>query len=249
MSSSLSEVKTIIIYSDGACSGNPGPGGWGTVIGLPNQTVVELGGGNAGTTNNQMELQGLIEGLDFVKKMASEEVRYYTDSSYVLNGVTKWMKGWAFRGWKNAEGKEIANKEYWIRLHSLLTFFPDKKIKWSYVRGHTGVAGNERCDEIAVGFSQGGYVDLYEGPAVSYSFNIYETPVTEPIPDSNFKKKSDSKEVAYYLSLKNGVLERHKTWPECEQRVKGAPGVKFKKVKTQSEEEQVLKVWGYASKK
>jgi ribonuclease HI len=243
-------VKTIVIYSDGACSGNPGPGGWGTIVGLPDQTVVELGGARPGTTNNQMELQGLIAGLDFIKSLPCEEVRYYTDSSYVLNGVTKWIKGWASRGWKNAEGKEVANKSQWQQLQALLIHFPNKKIKWFYVRGHTGVQGNERCDEIAVGFSQGGYVDLFKGDSKKYSFDIFEAPMTETIPDSNFKKKdSSSSEVAYYLSLKNGVLERHKTWPECEQRVKGQPNVKFKKVKSQKEEDEVLKGWGYANKR
>lgn len=242
-------MKTIVIYSDGACSGNPGPGGWGTIVGLPDKNVIELGGGLSRTTNNQMELQGLIEGLKLVKDMSCDEVRYYTDSSYVLNGVMRWIKGWASRGWKNSEGKDVANKEYWQKLQALLIHFPDKKIKWNYVRGHTGVYGNERCDEIAVAFSQNTFVDLFQGSNSSYGFDIFEVPTTEPIPDNNFKKKDASTGVAYYLSLKNGVLERHKTWPECEQRVKGQPNVKFKKVKNQAEEDVVLKGWGYAGKK
>ncbi len=241
-------MKTIVIYSDGACSGNPGPGGWGTVIGLPEQKVVELGGGKSATTNNQMELQGLIEGLDYVRNISCDIVLCYSDSSYVLNGVMKWIKGWAARGWKNSEGKDVANKSQWQQLQVILTNFADRKIKWAYVRGHTGVLGNERCDEIAVAFSQSNHIDLYEGGNANYGFDVFEVPPTEPIPDSNFKKKDSSTGVAYYVSLKNGVLERHKTWPECEQRVKGQPNVKFKKVKNKSEEDQVLKGWGYASK-
>jgi ribonuclease HI len=237
------------MYSDGACSGNPGRGGWATILGLPNNQVVELGGGRNETTNNQMELQGLIEGLLYLKNISFDQLIYYTDSAYVLNGATKWIKGWSFRGWKNAEGKEVANKDFWKAVQSLLADFSDKKIKWCYVRGHTGVEGNERCDEIAVCFSTGKYVSLYEGDNKNYLFDIFEVPTTEPIPDSSFKKKDGVKEVVYYLSLKNGVLERHKTWAECEQRVKGASGVKFKKVKNQSEENEVLKVWGYAGKK
>ena len=242
-------MKTIVIYSDGACSGNPGPGGWGSIIGTPDHMVIELGGFVSATTNNQMELLGLINALDFAKKITCDQILCYTDSSYVLNGAMKWIKGWSARGWKNAEGKEIANKELWQMLQSVLTYFPEKKIKWFYVRGHTGVSGNERCDEIAVGFSKNEYVNLFEGTNDNYSFDVFESPKTEPIPENNFKKKDSSEGVAYYLSLKNGVLERHKTWPECEQRVKGAPGVKFKKVKNQIEETQVLKGWGYANKK
>ena len=79
------------MYSDGACSGNPGRGGWATILGLPNKQVVELGGGRAATTNNQMELQGLIEGLHYLKDISFDQIIYYTDSSYVLNGVTKWL--------------------------------------------------------------------------------------------------------------------------------------------------------------
>lgn len=242
-------MKTIVIYSDGACSGNPGPGGWGSIVGLPDQTVVELGGGERQTTNNQMELYALIAGLEYVRYIPCDQILCYSDSAYVLNGVTKWIKGWSFRGWKNAEGKEVANKEYWQRVQDLLTHFPNKKIKWSYVRGHSGINGNERCDEIAVSFSQNYYIDLYNGSAKNYFFDIFALPTTEPIPESNFKKKGSPSEPAYYLSLKNGVLERHTTWSECEQRVKGAPGAKFKKVKNQTEEGQVLKGWGYTNKK
>lgn len=242
-------MKTIVLYSDGACSGNPGPGGWGAVLGLPNQQVIELGGRELNTTNNQMELQGLIAGLDYVKDISFEEMRCYTDSSYILNGVLKWMKGWSTRGWKNAEGKEIANKLYWIKLQSLLAHFAGKKIKWFYVRGHTGVAGNERCDEIAVAFSHNNHIDLYQGENTYYGFDVFKPPVTEAIPENSFKKKEPASSPAYYLSLKNGILERHATWPECEQRVKGAPGVKFKKVKNRAEEEQILKGWGHANKK
>lgn len=241
-------MKTVVIYSDGACSGNPGRGGWGTIIGLPNNQVVELGGGRADTTNNQMELQGLIEGLYYLKELSFDQVIYYTDSSYVLNGATKWLKGWSFRGWKNAEGKEVANKEFWQTLQELLKEYSDKKFKWNYVRGHTGIVGNERCDEIAVCFSTGKYISLYEGSNDNYEFDIFEPPLTEPIPESSFKKK-DPTETVYYLSLKNGVLERHKTWAECEQRVKGASGAKFKKVKNNLEEEKVLKDWGHSGKK
>lgn len=236
------------MYSDGACSGNPGTGGWATILGLPTNEVVELGGRKLDTTNNQMELQGLIEGLHFIKEISFDQLIYYTDSSYVLNGAMKWLKGWAFRGWKNSEGKDIANKDQWKAVQLLLADLSDKKIQWAYVRGHTGIAGNERCDEIAVSFTQGRYVDLYEGSSENYHFDIFEKPNTEPIPDSNFKKK-ESTESAYYLSLKNGVLERHKTWTSCEQRVKGASGAKFKKVKSADEEQQVLKGWGYADKK
>lgn len=145
------------IYTDGACSGNPGPGGWGTVVYFSDGAVQELGGGEAQTTNNRMELQAAIAALGFLLEHPQPEpIALYTDSEYVKNGVTKWVKGWKRKGWKTATGKPVLNQDLWETLDAL-NQQADQAIglEWRYVRGHSGDVGNDRCDEIARGFAQG----------------------------------------------------------------------------------------------
>ncbi len=132
-----------IIYCDGACSGNPGPGGWGTIV-EQNGARRELSGGSARTTNNKMELQALIEGLKAVPP--STPVKIVTDSEYMAKGITQWMRGWIRNGWKTAAKKPVKNQEQWEAIHELLQ---NRKHEFEWVRGHTGHAENERCDELA----------------------------------------------------------------------------------------------------
>ena len=147
------------IYTDGACSGNPGPGGWGTRIEFADGQVHELGGRALDTTNNRMEMQAAIAALDFLNTadldQASTPAILHTDSEYVKNGITKWIKGWKRKGWKTSAGKPVLNKDLWQQLDELSqTLSRDKiTIDWRYVRGHTGNPGNERCDEIARAYS------------------------------------------------------------------------------------------------
>ncbi len=131
------------IYCDGACSGNPGPGGWGTLVDQ-NGARRELSGGNPLTTNNQMELQAMIEGLKAVSP--GTQVKIVTDSEYVNKGATLWIKGWIRNGWKTASKQPVKNKELWQELHALLQQRPHQ-IQW--VKGHAGHPENERCDELA----------------------------------------------------------------------------------------------------
>jgi ribonuclease HI len=140
--SSLSEA---VIYCDGACSGNPGPGGWGTIVDQ-NGARRELSGGSPKATNNQMEIQAMIEGLKAVP--AGTRVKIITDSEYVAKGATTWIKGWIRNGWKTASKAPVKNKELWQELHALLESRPHR-IEW--VKGHAGHAENERCDELARG--------------------------------------------------------------------------------------------------
>lgn len=134
-----------VIYCDGACSGNPGPGGWGTIVDQ-NGERRELSGGNPKATNNQMEIQAMIEGLKAVP--AGTQVKIITDSEYVAKGATTWIKGWIRNGWKTASKAPVKNKELWQELHALLQERPHR-IEW--VKGHAGHAENERCDELARG--------------------------------------------------------------------------------------------------
>jgi ribonuclease HI len=137
------KAATAIIFCDGACSGNPGPGGWGTIV-EQNGVRRELSGGQRRTTNNQMELQALIEGLKAVAPGTS--VKVVTDSEYLTKGITLWLRGWMRNGWKTAAKQPVKNRELWQELHALLQARPHK-VEW--VRGHAGHPENERCDELA----------------------------------------------------------------------------------------------------
>jgi ribonuclease HI len=140
------------IYTDGACSGNPGPGGWGVVAYLADRTQHELGGGEKQTTNNRMELQAAIAALQFLKESKqTTAIELYTDSEYVKNGITKWITGWKNKGWKTAAGKPVLNQDLWQILDQLNS----RQVQWRYVRGHAGDEGNERCDAIARAYSLG----------------------------------------------------------------------------------------------
>lgn len=135
------------IYTDGACSGNPGPGGWGTIIYFTDGRVQDIGGATPNTTNNRMELQASIVALEAYEASGqTQPITLYTDSEYVRNGITKWISGWKKKGWKTAAGKPVMNQDLWQELDELNS----SKINWQYVKGHSGDPGNERADAIAV---------------------------------------------------------------------------------------------------
>jgi len=135
---------TIKIYTDGACSGNPGPGGWGAIL-CWNEHEKELSGGNPETTNNQMEMQAVIEGLKALKNPS--EVTIYTDSKYVKQGAEEWLEGWKAKGWKTAAKKLVKNQELWEQIDSLLQ---QHQVTFIWVKGHAGHEMNERVDKLAV---------------------------------------------------------------------------------------------------
>ena len=131
------------IFSDGACSGNPGPGGWGTILRFGGHEK-ELSGYDPETTNNRMELIGAIAGLEALTRPC--RVKLTTDSEYVKKGMTEWIDGWVKRGWKNTQKKPVANRDLWERL---LELTDQHHVEWHWVRGHDGHAENERCDALA----------------------------------------------------------------------------------------------------
>ena len=131
------------LYTDGACSGNPGPGGWGALLRYKG-TEKELSGAEPDTTNNRMELMAAIEGLKAIKRGCA--VTLYTDSKYVLQGVTEWMSGWKSRGWKTADKKPVKNQDLWMALDEQVN---RHNITWQWVKGHNGHIENERVDELA----------------------------------------------------------------------------------------------------
>jgi ribonuclease HI len=149
--------KIIKLYTDGACSGNPGPGGWGVVVYFDDGSVHELGGYDRATTNNRMEMQAAIDALNFFADC--EQIGpciLYTDSEYLIKGITQWVKGWRKKGWKTAAGKPVLNQDLWEsldRLNQQIQYQTKVAVTWEYVRGHSGNTGNERCDEIARSFA------------------------------------------------------------------------------------------------
>ena len=142
-------AQTVTIFTDGACSFNPGPGGWAARLLYGDGRVVELGGFAPETTNNRMELQAAIEGL----KAAPSDVAItlVTDSEYLRKGITEWIHGWKRRGWRTAAKKPVLNQDLWRTLDQLNT----PAVQWQYTQGHAGDPDNERCDQIAQAFSRG----------------------------------------------------------------------------------------------
>jgi len=233
--------RTLVIFTDGACSGNPGPGGWGAILAYPSNRVTELGGKKLGTTNNQMELTSVIAALEEAHDFKGP-VAIFTDSTYVIRGITQWIKGWQKRGWKTAEGKDVANADLWKMLLHLVNS-RQRQPEWHYVRGHQGNPGNERADEIAVVFTKGRDADLYRGSLLGYSVAIHDFPDDTALPE--MRPQTEKKLAHSYLSLLYGDPKRHPDWKSCEARVKGQSGAKFKKTSSAENEVEVLAKWGY----
>ena len=133
----------VIIYTDGACSGNPGPGGWGALLRYQEQEK-ELSGGEPHTTNNRMEMQAVISALIEVGK--AEHIKLYSDSQYLLKGITEWLPGWKRKNWKTAQGKPVKNKDLWQKVDDLQQSL---NVDWIWVKGHSGNAKNEAVDALA----------------------------------------------------------------------------------------------------
>jgi ribonuclease HI len=136
-------MTEVVIYTDGACSGNPGPGGWGVVLRW-NGTQKELHGGDVQTTNNRMELMAAIQALEALHRPS--QVQLHTDSTYLLNGITKWITAWQRNGWRTSARKPVKNEDLWRRLVEAMN---GHEVSWLWVKGHAGEEGNERADALA----------------------------------------------------------------------------------------------------
>lgn len=232
--------EEIRIFTDGASRGNPGPGGWGSIIDFGDE-VHELGGRENKTTNNRMELSAVLESLEFLQNNnhSGAHVKFFTDSSYVAKGVSSWVKGWRQNNWKNKTGQEIANVDMWQKINDLLNVF---EVKMENIEGHVGIPANERADQIATSFADEKPDNLFIGKKFLYKVNLEE--IKGDIAKSSDKKRSSAKAYSY-LSLVGGELQIHKTWADCENRVRGEKNVKFKKALSVEEEEQIKKEWGF----
>ena len=241
--------RPTLVFTDGAAKGNPGPGGWGVIIVTPDDTVIELGGGSPHTTNNKMELSGAIAALAEVANQP-DLVAVYTDSTYLIQGITKWVWGWRRNGWRTAAGGDVLNRELWQQLFDLVGARPPKSLDWRWVRGHVGTPGNERADEIAVAFALQKPANLYRGSLTEYTVDIHTVPEKTALPErdaSSTGTKSRSRAEAYsYLSVVDGVPMRHASWADCERRVKGQSNARFKKATSAADEAAILRGWGVA---
>ena len=228
----------ILIFSDGASKGNPGPGGWAAIV-VSKERVVELGGREKHTTNNRMELRAAIEGLRACNTEAPGERIVYTDSSYVINGITKWVTNWKKNGWKTKEKKSVINQDLWQALDATAAA-SGSEIIWQYVGGHVGIAGNERVDSIASDFADDKKVVLYHGGMESYGIGVSSLEVDALKAKAKSSTNTRSKAKAYsYISRVDGKTMTHKTWTECAERVRGR-SAKFKKALSPDEEKAII---------
>jgi ribonuclease HI len=230
-------MDEIIIFCDGASKGNPGPGGWGAIVAM-GDTVKELGGAEQHTTNNRMELAAALSALTQAKG-AQSPIVVHTDSSYVINGITKWVHGWQRNGWMTKEKKDVLNKDLWAPLVEAAEDL-SHGVAWEYVGGHVGIKGNERVDQIASDLAEGKHVDLYDGPRASYTVDLSDLSHSAELKEKKSSSKSRSGAKAYsYVSKVDGVIEVHKTWAECEARVRGKKA-RFKKALSAGEEARII---------
>jgi ribonuclease HI len=237
--------NALVIFTDGSSLGNPGPGGYGCVLVFPQlDEVIELGGNKVKTTNNEMELSAAVAALSHAT-FNTAPVHVFTDSSYVVNGITKWVHGWQKNGWKTKADGDVANKALWQQLASLTQErAASSSLTWHYVPGHVGVIGNERCDEIATAFASGKPTSLFRGKLSSYGRDVLNFSIDETLKAEKSEKRARSNAAAYsYLSLVDGVAMRHTTWAECEARVRGVKA-KFKKALSAEDEQAILAEWG-----
>lgn len=229
-------MEKITAYTDGSAIGNPGPGGWGFVV-LCGNTVYEGGGSDLHTTNNRMEMTASLMALKSCKPKTTLTLK--TDSQYVINGITKWVFGWEKNGWQTKEKKDVLNKDIW---QELLAEVRKHTVTWEHVRGHEGVALNERVDMIANGYARKEAVQLFKGTKSAYETFLKGMPKARVV--SKSKSKSKKTGPAYsYISLVEGKVLSHTTWTECEARVKGKKA-KFKKVFSKEEEVSLRAEWG-----
>jgi ribonuclease HI len=226
----------VLVFTDGAAKGNPGPGGFGVVI-KKGDTITEVGGGSAHTTNNEMELRAAVEAIRALKG-SKLPIHMYTDSKYVAQGAEQWIFGWLKNEWKTKTGTEVRNKALW---QTLVTLLKSVRVKWHVLPGHVGIVGNERADTIASAYALGKRPALYHGPSDAYGFDITNVAYDVEKKDARSSaRKRQSQKAHSYISLRDGKVMVHATWAECEARVKGRSGVRFKKSVSADDERTII---------
>jgi len=250
-------LKDIIIYTDGSSLGNPGPAGWGAVILVPDQNnsklkiesekckVIELGGREKSSTNNRMEMMAVIQALKIVqkRKFKAKNIEIYSDSAYLLNGITLWIYGWVKNNWQTKNGTSVLNKDLWEELYKVsndLTF--SYKINWIKVAGHSGIQLNERCDAIANSWAANNTTILFTGNLKDYQKLFGEITFQENSIKSKNKKKNKKEAYAYVFNV-DGKIGTVKTWADCQKKVTGKSKAKYQKVFSKTEEQDLIAQW------
>jgi ribonuclease HI len=222
-----------LIFTDGSSRGNPGPGGWGFILSAGGR-VREGAGREAKTTNNRMEIRAAVEALSLLPAGGGATV--VTDSSYLANGASKWLAGWRRKGWKTAVGEDVKNADLWQKMAELLD---GRRVSWRLVLGHAGVAANHHCDELATQAADGGSPALYDGPAAGYRVSL-----EAPAPGTQTRSGgADGKRAYSYLSMVDGEIRRHFNWPDCNARVRGVAGARFRKTFSPEDEASLVSAW------
>lgn len=230
----------ILIFTDGAAKGNPGRGGFGVVV-YYDGMVEEHGGFKERTTNNEMELRAVVEALTVVAPL-KRPVHIYTDSKYVVEGANGWVFGWVKNGWKTKAETDVINKELW---QALLPLLGKVEINWHKVPGHVGIIGNERADVIASTFAEKGSFAVYAGPIAEYGYALDDTSYDEAkAAERSDARKRQAQKAYSYISALDGAVKIHQTWAECEARVKGKKGARFKKSLDAGNEQEIIKEFG-----
>lgn len=234
-------MTKLIIFTDGASKGNPGPGGWGAIV-ASDERVTELGGRETQTTNNRMELQAAYEALLRAATLSASEIDVYADSSYVIQGALTWGRGWRRNDWVTASKQPVLNRDLWEPFLDLLDSIA-AKIRWHNVGGHVGIGGNERVDEIASSYALGKDLPLYSGARGEYPIDLTNINVDENLQQKKSESRSRSKAKAYsYVSEVDGIVQVHRTWAECEARVRGKKA-RFKKALSAHEEAEIVQAF------
>ena len=236
-------MEKIIAFTDGSSRGNPGPGGYGAVIIMKSkEKVIERGGREDHTTNNRMELTAIKEALTYVEtRKIPSDIKLHTDSTYAMNGLIGWMYSWEKNGWKTKTNDEVLNQDIWKELLGLMFRLKQTRtVDIVKVEGHAGVVANERVDEIATKYADGEQVLLFVGGLDAYirlvGADIFSLVATQ----IKVKSKSSSAKAYSYVSLVDGKIHLDKTWADCEKRVKGRKGVKYKKSISAEDEEKII---------
>ena len=232
----MTSTNNITIFTDGSSRGNPGPGGWASVV-VEENKVTELGGAEKLTTNNRMELMAAVGGISHTPKHSG--IIVYTDSKYLINGITSWIKGWKNNGWITKTKDDVVNKDLWMKLDSVVK---DRSVKWEYVGGHVGIVGNERCDHLATDFADGTSPKLYSGTLSGYDLpNILDVSHDPAAMKTKKSSSSRSNAKAYsYISSVGGAIHVDHSWAECEKRVKGKKGARYKKSLDVADEQAII---------
>lgn len=226
-------AKEILVFTDGSSRGNPGPGGWGAII-ATDTDVIELGGRDERTTNNRMELLAASAALHEVRARGQRTpVIVFSDSSYLVNGMERWVAGWKQNGWKTKEKGEVLNRDLWESLDDAAASL---SVSWRRVAGHAGHDANERCDRIATTFADNQPITLYRGSRAGYRILI-NTPKGAHASSHGVGRAGK----AYsYVSMVDGIITTHDTWTACERRVKGAKGARYRKALSAEDEKAIF---------